>query len=151
MSLSPETPEPFSRTSPTSDEESKIDRLVDQGVAVPMDAESVVLGQRRLNEAVGRVIGDTMPPTKSERRSTPHYSRRGGRAYPVPSDSELDPYWNTPDRNAPLSDEQIRINQQGASLVKAVGEYAARPEIKALPKEQHDKAIKDFIDGFKSA
>ena len=27
-------------------------------------------------------------------RKRTHYSRRGGRSYPEPSDSELDPYWN---------------------------------------------------------
>ena len=75
------------------------------------------------------------------RPEKPHYNadHRGGRGYPQPSDSSLDPNWNVGQK--PLSGEQKGIKTQGAALVRHIGEFSARSEFKKLSQADKDAAV----------
>jgi len=88
-------------------EEEKIDRYMNGGY--PMnhhDAMLQVYSERPREdtslstEATKAVLAITENPV-----THPHYSRRGGRAYAEPSDSESDPYWNDSGFE-PMNEEQ---------------------------------------------
>jgi hypothetical protein len=65
------------------------DKLFDKLSETKSAAEARDIVLKRREEALGgRAV------SQANRVSTPHYSRRGGRSFPEPSDSELDPYWN---------------------------------------------------------
>lgn len=63
---------------------------------------------------------ESILPTRAtaKKREPPHYSRRGGRAFPEPSDSELDPHWNDVSWQAPESDDERKIIVEGVRKVR---------------------------------
>jgi hypothetical protein len=60
----------------------------------------------------------------------------------------LDPHWNS--GYVPLDDEQAKINREGLALTKAVGEFVTKPEIRALPADEKDSAIAQFIEEYQA-
>lgn len=92
--------------------------------ADPLDGEADKLGSYYLagirlgiDDGSGLIapqLGSLAKAAMLYRRS--HTSRRGGRSYPVPSDSDLDPNWNV--RIKPLSPEQQEINRRGAARAR---------------------------------
>ncbi|GEM_PF-5707196 len=91
-------------------EKSRIERLLETGQinyyrALELSGETSTepSAQSKVgSETVRRVV----------RKRTKRPSRRGGRSYPEPSDSELDPHWNAPFE--PLDPEQAALVQEKA-------------------------------------
>jgi hypothetical protein len=119
----------------------RIETLLETGQVTYDDAER--MSGNRARAVGGRVIDVVQP-----RKRRPRYSRRGGRSFPEPSDSELDPHWNS--GYVPLDDEQAKINREGLALTKAVGEFVTKPEIRALPADEKDSAIAQFIEEYQA-
>lgn len=71
-----------------SPEERRWNNLVDQGIFSPERADLAVYGYR--NTAQESQNSDLIS------KPTRHTSRRGGRSFAEPSDSDLDPAWNPP-------------------------------------------------------
>jgi hypothetical protein len=132
----------------TPDQEEKIERWVDQGVGNQADIERGVLGYRRIQEAAGRVIGDGASEVVVDRPKTHHYSRRGGRSFPEPSDSESDPNWNI-DTQTSMTAEELRDRDEGIALLRAVEKYLETPDLADLSKEERIQAVDEFIKRFR--
>lgn len=76
----------------TPAEEVKYDHLTDARNLTAYEAREIIKMERDTSSIGKKVVAETMKP---EVRPTPrHASRRGGRAFPEPSDSELDIDWN---------------------------------------------------------
>jgi hypothetical protein len=77
----------------TPQEDAQFDYLMDVLNKSAGEAREIIAKERQ--ETVGaRAVAHLV--SKPEGHTRKHASRRGGRAYPEPSDSELDPYWNGP-------------------------------------------------------
>ena len=94
-----------------SNEAARIETLLETGQITY--AEAAVMQEQedteQENESAVRKKGNTALQVSGVHKSR-RYSRRGGRAYPEPSDSELDPHWNG--ASEPLSAEQAAFNHQ---------------------------------------
>ncbi len=119
-------------------DEARYDRLVENGGFPPERA-------RQITQGTVRPLGEIAVQEKNHIERT-RYSHRGGRAYPEPSDSELDPHWTGPIET--VDDEQARINHKGASLAHAVGRFVELEDIKYLPKEEKQRQIDAFIAAY---
>jgi hypothetical protein len=76
-------------------EEARLDYLMDAQNRTADEARKYILAERRMLVGAGAVAETSAKkPTSTERPKQKHPSRRGGRSFPEPSDSELDPYWN---------------------------------------------------------
>lgn len=105
-------------------EDARFDHMVDVENKSADDAWRIIEMERY--SSIGKKIVDTVE--HSEPKSTPSYtSRRGGRAYPEPSDSELDPYWNSP---AELPDPAVI--EEGKDAFEALAEEVRGDAIKSL-------------------
>lgn len=125
----------------------QINTLLETGQITYDDAER---RSGRTPARAGAVGGKVIESAQQTPNKTPRrYSRRGGRSFPEPSDSELDPHWNT--GYTPLSDEQVEINRKGLALYKAIGDFVALPEIRALTADEKDLAIDRFIETYQNA
>ncbi len=92
------------------------------------------------------LIAATELEISSKPRRNKNASRRGGRAFPAPSDTEVDPDWNV-GRLEPETPEQASANRYGIALNRAVGDFMKLPEIQALPRGEEKKAIiETFIE-----
>lgn len=118
---------------PESDVDAHIARLMDAAGFSHERARQIVVGTVRPFDATELATGAIIVGAHTRRRYVPDS---------LPSDSQTDPHWNTP--KFQLSAEQIAINTTGIAQVHAVGEFASRPEIKALPKLEREKVIADF-------
>lgn len=88
----------------------------------------------------------------SSPRKLRRYSHRGGRSYPEPSDSELDPYWNgnatraeyTPSEedNAAFEEFITEIHKSAAATLARVADISydhAVARLKSRGKDYHDR------------
>lgn len=82
-------------------EDIKFDYLTDVRYMDAAEARLAIY-RERTDAASRRLVDLLVNGPKPEKK--PHYSRRGGRSYPEPSDSELDPYWNNSGSNEPQTE-----------------------------------------------
>jgi len=86
----------------------------------------------------------TQAQSAPERPTAHRYSRRGGRSFPEPSDSELDPHWNVQD--APISEPANKAAQLAlselveASRAASVRSYANRNAVSTTEAEARIQA-----------
>lgn len=73
--------------------ESRIEKLLETGQISAHDAD---LMREKAPRVAATREGKVVLTASGVRPPRRRYSRRGGRAYPEPSDSELDPNWNVP-------------------------------------------------------
>ena len=85
----------------TPEQEAKYERFVDQGFN---SLEARTMSGATKVEELGHKALSTMV-LKSEKPGVRH-DHRGGRSYPEPSDSELDPYWNGEAAVEPVADNE---------------------------------------------
>lgn len=140
------------------EEEARFDRLVDEGVANPHDALETILLDRRGREAkagattVARLV--SFPEKSKDIKKPRRRNTRGGRAYPVPSDSELDPNWNvrrddTIDQPTLFedNDEILEIKQRiaedsRADTIRAMMEHEGLTELEAAARYKARQEIR---------
>lgn len=79
--------------------------LEDPRVATLIETGQLTTGDALIKD---RASGTQEPPAKKKPRQPP-VNRRGGRSYAEPSDSELDPHWNT---SMPLDSEATSNKDQ---------------------------------------
>lgn len=125
-----------------------LDRDVDDGVTNYFQARAKIESESQTSpytKAAARLMNlDRMTPKKVR-----HHSRRGGRAYPEPSDSELEGYPQM-SRPVPTTPEQDKVNDEGIALFKAMGKFMRSEEYLVLSDEDRVVARSIFIKGFKS-
>ena len=126
----PELPFPVDRIEVVSDVEHSIDQkdatdssralqelLEDEEVERIVDKRGISVDEAR--RALGLTNKTDTTVNSSIRGKQRHYSRRGGRAYPEPSDSELDPNWNL-GKYEPLSTDDRAAQAIGIEGVRQV-------------------------------
>lgn len=137
--------------------DARFDHLVDVEMQTPADARAIVAKERQAVEyqaaqeaqraavahgaveASARLTGiPETPLSTSKANSARHYSRRGGRAYPEASDSELDPYWNggasyDPSTDTPENQQAFRAlaDDSHEAAVKALARHSGVSEAEA--------------------
>jgi len=134
--------QPFTEPVFSELEEMRMDHLMDDGFPVSrVDAEKIILAERTAQKMAQHTIAEALdldtPKPSVHESHTHHYSHRGGRSFPEPSDSEGDPHWNVP-TNESLSDEQ-RINLAALAhqahedfVVRKVGEGMSEVQARAI-------------------
>jgi len=99
---------------PEQPDDPRVETLVDQGIINAHMAHAAVQGSWP---------GNSPTPIAHARAATPmrHASHRGGRSYPEPSDSELDPNFHT--QHLPgLTPEQQETNARGAAVAHQIAD-----------------------------
>ena len=125
----------------------RINTLLETGQISYDDAERIS-GRNPDTRSVGvAAIKSVQQP--GAKKAPRRYSRRGGRSFPEPSDSDLDPYWNT--GTGKIDDAQIETNRKGIELVRAAGDFAKSPQYLALPIDERDAAIEQFVASYQAA
>lgn len=127
------------------DDDRRVDHDVDNGVANYHTARQKVEDDPRFRQAVARVMGGESVPVQKKR----HPSHRGGRAYPEPSDSELEGY-RTMSRLGPTTPEEDEVDFRGIELNKAMGEFIKRPDVRMMSDSERKIAVAAFIEGYKN-
>jgi hypothetical protein len=102
-SLSPETPE-----------DRQIDRLSDLGVTNMYGAVAQVY-----DLDPHRPVVRDIRAAKAAQAGRSHASRRGGRSFPEPSDSALDPNWNVT-LDEPLGEADVIVNHTAIGMLRAI-------------------------------
>lgn len=120
-------------------EELQIDRLMDNAGFTAERAHQKI-GDAAISFMGNAAVSQAIYYDRAKRH---HPSRRGGRSFPEPSDSTLDPDWPTTAEE--LDEEQQETNRRGIALGNAVVEFASRPDVKALSKDDRQTAIDHFI------
>ena len=127
----------------TSSEETLFDELTETNSA--SEARDIIFGAR-LGKLGGKAVSQLNIAPEAPRK--PHYSRRGGRSFAEPSDSELDPHWNV--QGAPelaFTDEAARLaflQLAEQSQAAAVQSYADRNGVNLVIASAHIKAKKEI-------
>ncbi len=99
------------------------------------------VGDKEPKDSVGIMGADVakrLVDVPNGTKKHPHTYRGGGRALPVPSDSDLDPQWNTP-QPPPTEDEQTRF-AKGKALWDHMRVFQASPGYKELSPEEKARA-----------
>lgn len=124
----------------------RIETLLETGQVTYDDAERM---SGRVPDGARVMGGKAVEAVQEPKKKAPRYSRRGGRSFPEPSDSELDPHWNT--GYTPLSDTQAEVNRKGIDLMRATVEFTKSDAYLALPSEERDSAIERFVTTYQEA
>ena len=128
----------------TPDEDARLDYLMDVRNMDAREARRIIDEERKGNVGAKATERLVAKPGASSR----HYSRRGGRAFPEPSDSELDPHWNgtaqtpqverTPENDAAFDEFAAQAREasiramvaSGMSETEAIARDKAKREIR---------------------
>jgi len=106
----------------TPAEDKKFDHMTDVDMMTVDEAWEVI--RREREDAVGaHAVTEVLTQQESPKKYR-RYSHRGGRSFPEPSDSSLDPYWNGQAEVAPVEDQRAS-REAFDHLVEDVDEAAA--------------------------
>lgn len=128
----------FANMSQDTPEDLLAERLVDQGVATVHDAYAQLLDLHP-DRPIARD-----PQAAEAAKKRPHYSHRGGRSYPEPSDSELDPNWHVQPET--LSESRVVTNQAAAEDIRAMLRRRREAGITDLTELHRERAIQRARD-----
>ncbi|MEP7204964.1 MAG: hypothetical protein ABI716_02105 [Candidatus Saccharibacteria bacterium] len=126
--------------------EDKIDRLMDARGFTLEQANQIVNGTE-LPRLVGATAVHVVTENFPNRSSHPRPSNRGGRSYPEPGDSELDPDWNV-HQESPVSDQQAEADKGGVLLARAVVRFTRQDDIIAMSAADRSQAVSSFMQGY---
>lgn len=122
--------------------EASIDRLVETGQISYDDAN------RLREEARPKVARSTGAAAVRSSVRRPRPSRRGGRAFPEPSDSELDTYWQMHPDETPRTPEEVAETRANISMLRdqllqqklrAAGSDSERNRILAIERARRER------------
>lgn len=102
-----------------SPEERRWNNLVEQGIFSPGWADLAIYGHRN-NAQESQNSNPVSRPTR-------HTSRRGGRSFTEPSDSDLDPAWNPP-YIEPTNTESVVADSERRALAAKFAEISMRAD-----------------------
>lgn len=125
----------------TPEQEQKLDRLVDaRGYSYDDARRELGLGDEGSRRSTRKAGSAAVERTVKK----PRHSRRGGRSYPEPSDSELDPHWNvsfavsqTPEQKAAMTAfQEEREQERRAVLIRDLALASDDDRVDILVKER---------------
>lgn len=122
------TPQPHE---PDQHEQRLLEVAADQGIHNPF------MGRVAAQGAFPQKVSSEQPKLRHQ----PHYSRRGGRAYPEPTDSELDPYWNATPTVELTDEERDRAHEAAAKVHDIIAELTDKRLVEQAAGDEKELAL----------